>query len=293
MASKPHTQPCTSAAQAAASDADIAVWNERAAKMDNEPRQKMLTAESLEFIQSHLFADVPDKKNKTFVDFGGGTGMLASQLLSLNATWTGTVLDTSDGMIHAVRQKAHALNESDGNKRNRLQPILYREEDDALGLDPTLKFDAILACFVMHHQSHPQETLKKLVSHLRMANCQGAEFIVGELEATEMTQNTFNTILGTGGKKQSNSHGDKVVAPSTDGPVHQATADDLKSAATLKHYGFEMEQLIKFVSDAIQAVNGGAKPNLQQSIKRKRLASEVPGKGIFEVDFMWLHVKVE
>ena len=124
-------------------------FNHRAESFDS-PKNQFLA----DLVYQHLVKQVPDLSNKSILDFGGGTGLIALPLAKQAKSVT--LVDIADKMLAQARLKI------DSQKLANLDLI----QQDLL-LEPLEEeFDLIIVSRVLHHMPNLEDSLAMFKEHL-------------------------------------------------------------------------------------------------------------------------------
>ena len=124
-------------------------FNHRAESFDS-PKNQFLA----DLVCQHLVKQVPDLSNKSILDFGGGTGLIALPLAKQAKSVT--LVDIADKMLAQARLKI------DSQKLANLSLI----QQDLL-LEPLEEeFDLIIVSRVLHHMPNLEDSLAMFKEHL-------------------------------------------------------------------------------------------------------------------------------
>ena len=153
-------------------------FNHRAESFDS-PKNQFLA----DLVCQHLVKQVPDLSNKSILDFGGGTGLIALPLTKQAKSVT--LVDIADKMLAQARLKIESQKLSN----------LYLIQQDLL-LEPLEEeFDLIIVSRVLHHMPNLEDSLAMFKEHLTLGgqlfiadytvpDGENHGFIISELEET-------------------------------------------------------------------------------------------------------------
>ena len=136
-----------------------------------------------DLICQHLVKQVPDLSNKSILDFGGGTGLIALPLAKQAKSVT--LVDIADKMLAQARLKI------DSQKLANLSLI----QQDLLIEPLEEEFDLIIVSRVLHHMPNLDDSLAMFKEHLTLGgqlfiadytvpDGENHGFIISELEET-------------------------------------------------------------------------------------------------------------
>ena len=124
-------------------------FNHRAESFDSSKNQFLA-----DLVYQHLVKQVPDLSNKSVLDFGGGTGLIALPLAKKAKSVT--LVDIADKMLAQARIKI----ESQKLKN------LYLLQQDLLIEPLEEEFNLIIVSRVLHHMPNLEDSLAMFKSHL-------------------------------------------------------------------------------------------------------------------------------
>ena len=123
--------------------------NHRAESSDS-PKNQLLA----DLVYQHIVKQVPDLSNKSILDFGGGTGLIALPLAKQAKSVT--LVDIADKMLAQARLKIESQKLAN----------LYLIQQDLL-LEPLEEeFDLIIVSRVLHHMPNLEDSLAMFKEHL-------------------------------------------------------------------------------------------------------------------------------
>ena len=124
-------------------------FNHRAESFDS-PKNHFLA----DLVYQHIVKQVPDLSNKSILDFGGGTGLIALPLAKQAKSVT--LVDIADKMLAQARLKIESQKLAN----------LYLIQQDLL-LEPLEEeFDLIIVSRVLHHMPNLEDSLAMFKEHL-------------------------------------------------------------------------------------------------------------------------------
>ena len=124
-------------------------FNHRAESFDSSKNQFLA-----DLVYQHIVKQVPDLSNKSILDFGGGTGLIALPLAKQAKSVT--LVDIADKMLAQARLKIESQKLAN----------LYLIQQDLL-LEPLEEeFDLIIVSRVLHHMPNLEDSLAMFKEHL-------------------------------------------------------------------------------------------------------------------------------
>ena len=162
-------------------------FNHRAESFDS-PKNQFLA----DLVCQHLVKQVPDLSNKSILDFGGGTGLIALPLAKQAKSVT--LVDIADKMLAQARLKIES---------QKLANLSLIQQD--LLLEPLEEeFDLIIVSRVLHHMPNLDDSLSMFKEHLThggqlfiadftLPDGETHGFIISELEES-LSQQGFSEI---------------------------------------------------------------------------------------------------
>ena len=124
-------------------------FNHRAESFDSSKNQFLA-----DLVYQHIVKQVPDLPNKSVLDFGGGTGLIALPLAKQAKSVT--LVDIADKMLAQARTKIESQKLAN----------LYLIQQDLL-LEPLEEeFDLIIVSRVLHHMPNLDDSLSMFKEHL-------------------------------------------------------------------------------------------------------------------------------
>ena len=124
-------------------------FNHRAESFDSSKNQFLA-----DLVYQHIVKQVPDLSNKSVLDFGGGTGLIALPLAKQAKSVT--LVDIADKMLAQARLKIESQKLAN----------LYLIQQDLL-LEPLEEeFDLIIVSRVLHHMPNLEDSLAMFKEHL-------------------------------------------------------------------------------------------------------------------------------
>ena len=124
-------------------------FNHRAESFDSSKNQFLA-----DLVYQHIVKQVPDLSNKSVLDFGGGTGLIALPLAKQAKSVT--LVDIADKMLAQARLKIESQKLAN----------LYLIQQDLL-LEPLEEeFDLIIVSRVLHHMPNLDDSLAMFKEHL-------------------------------------------------------------------------------------------------------------------------------